>query len=230
MKKIIVLLITGIALTGIAHADTLANWDFDDHADTIYDDDTQDNQDLTTYAVGGYTLATANVRHSDNTKLRDGASSDDVMIAIGWNDATNLATAITVGNYYKITFAPAADEIMNLTQLALLVSGYGPDSDLNEEATAVLTDSSNNLLDSTTLASPNATAYGSLTADLTGGAFDGLTNAEFRLYFYSSGTTELVYSDKFGIGNVSQVDAASDIDLQGTLGLGAQRGTLYEMK
>ncbi len=211
MKKVLITLIALLAITGTASAALIAGWDFDGI------DDASDHLGLglTPYTANDTidgNLTTATVHHSVPGDLR---SSDDNYNAIDWEEASNLAGAITYGNYYKLNLTAASGYEMNLDSLSIMLDAAAS-IDADQSFGWAITDSSNNSL-ATGLLGDNGNFLA--TIDLTGGTFDGLSSTEFRVYAWDSGVGAAALSnpDKFGLGKASTNigDGVMDIAFSG---------------
>ncbi len=217
MKKKTLLLMTGIVLSGIAHAASLASWDF-------YNEN-----------IGAVATIVA-----DSTVLDTASATAGTPQANGsgqglWKtrevDDADLASAITSGAGFTLNFTAQEGVIMNLTQLKVVLDSDGT---AGPSDVSILFDADGNGFDPSDSIWATATMVPSgitATIDLSvlGAAYEGLNTATFRVVAWGAGSA---YNSLF-IGSDSNHDATNldpVIELQGTTDSAGQRGTLFVVK
>jgi len=187
MKKVFWTMVVLGVMVAPAAADTIASWNMDGASKSDRDDPAFAANDS---LLAGMTSAL--LHHSDPDELRSG---DDAYSAIDWDDTTDLAGAITKGNYYKVNL-DAGSNTMDFEEIRFYVENSSNPTTGKVYGWAI-TDSSDNQLATGTVAGYTQTY---VTADLTSGAYDGQT-AEFRLYAWDAGSGELTNGDRLWIGD-----------------------------
>lgn len=207
-----------IALVAAAQAgsETLALWNFDNHDDAWYDDDTVTVQELTATAE----MSTAEVTHSNPQVLADGAYWNDTIGSTYWYESS-LADAIAAGNYYSLTFETETGKLMNLDSLKLVLDVNGGGN--YAIFTSVDGFSEGNEVSSGTISSSGVVEI----LDLSGAQYDSLSSLEVRVIAYGLDGNAW---QRFTIGNIGTTDGVNDIELQGDIIAEAQQGSLFIIK
>ncbi len=218
MKNGIVLLITGIVLSGIAHADTLASWDF-------YD-----------VNIGAVASVAADTTVLDTASAAAGTpqanSTGKGIYKTREVDDADLASAITSGAGFTLSFTAQDGEIMDLTQLKVLLDRDGSSGPSNA---AILFDADADGFDSddsiwTSAITDNIGVTATIDLSALGAAYEGLSTATFRVVPWGAAG---VYNSLF-LGNNANLTPNTNldpvVDLQGTLDSVAQGGTLIQLK
>jgi len=215
-KKTILLLMTGIALTGIAHAASLASWNWYDVNIGAVASVAADTTVLDTASVAAGTPQ-ANSTGKGFYKTRE-------------CDDADLASAITSGAGFTLNFTAQEGNIMNLTQLKVVLDTPSTANSPND--VAILFDANENGFDAADAIWSTSTltiAGETATIDLSalGAAYQGLNAATFRIVAWGAAS---VYDSLFlgDAGNNASLDPV--IELQGTTDSAGQRGTLFVVK
>jgi len=203
MKKIIALLIAGIALSGIVHAETLLGWDLD--ARTVTDDapSTANASDILagTLSSGAGTLVVDRV--NGLATLRIGAS-------------TTIGEAIANDTYWKTTVTATSGFAFTPSTFVAIFQ-----QNASEGTVIELRSSADNFatpLGSTAL---DANIDTPISYDLSSTLSGSYETLEFRLYFYNAGNPD-EYSTLY-MGKIGITDGATDFGFAGTTSALGQR-------
>ncbi len=223
MKKGIALFIAGfIALTGIAQAETLALWDgWENNMAGL----------ASTNASTLFTGVNSGLLDRVNTPVHNGDTYNDVF---GSSDQEiGLAAALATPEYFRIVVDVTEGQIMNLTSLDLLLQSTVLADGAEKEQRITVFSSVGGWASGDELATYSflngATENQSVSLDLTGGNYNGLTSIEFRVVGYRVNDSSNMWN-AYAIGNLYGTAANQNIVLSGTVGSAGQRGTLFVVK
>jgi len=221
MKNAWLLILVLLFCCASAQAETLAEWDF---FGVVFlkgqGPVAADSQDAS--------LTGASLSHSTVASDVKGATS--AYKAVNWEEATDMASSITRGQYFTINFETVSGTALDLTSIEIMLKesvsagetiGYGITSD-------VLGHTVSDALTTGTL-SNDEEVY--LDLDLSGGTYDNLISIEFRIYGWDA-ASGMSNGDGLFIGDAfsGADDGVADIKLSGTLSSSAQLGTLFTIK
>ncbi len=221
MKKGIVLLITGIVLSGIAQAETLALWDG-------WENNMTTSPQAPTALFAGVNSGTLGLNNL--SPYTGGAYTD--MFAVGGQE---VGLAATIANNEYMTIVVDLDEgmIMNLTSLNLWLESTVLADGAEKEQRIVVFSSVDGWTSGDEIATYSflngATEKQQVSIDLTGGSYDGLSTVEFRLMGYRVNDSSNMWN-AWGIGHVGGVAADQNIVLNGIVDSVAQGGTMFQLK
>jgi len=221
MKTTCLLILVSLFCCVAAQAETLAEWNFDG-IDTA---STQNDPPYPANITINAGLTNATVHHSQPGMIRN---TQDAYRARDWDEASNVASAITLGRYFTVQFNAEEGSGMNLTNFTVYVDeAAGSGDELGYAVTSgVLGHDAAQLLASGTLADGDPLEMVSI--DLSGGTYDGLSDIEFRIYAWN--ITGVIAPEAFTIGNSSKTDGIADIQLSGMISSSAQLGTRFIIK
>lgn len=220
MRNFMYLLAVTVLVSGIAQAENLAVWEFDDRAPS-------GPKTATNAQVMAANIDTAVLSHTTLDNLRSSAYHDDWYNSAAWGGPSTLAAALSSGDYYIITVTPQDGLIMNLTNLFINICVEGLAT--GESCEVAIFSSAEGFTEGDEIATTtpaNGDRYKALSIDLSPATHSGLTSVVFRAYCYGIPSDY----DRFGIGFVALVDGANDLVVSGTTDSAAQRGTLFLVK
>ncbi len=220
MKKKIILLMTGIVLSGIAHAETLALWDG-------WENNITTTPQAPTALFAGVNSGTLDL---NNLTPQAGGTYTDMFSTNG--QEVGLAATLSKNEYITIVVDLDEGMIMNLTSLNLWLESTVLADGAEKEQRIVVFSSVDGWTSGDEIATYsflNNAESQQVSIDLTGGSYDGLSTVEFRLMGYRVNDSSNMWNT-WGIGHIGGVAADQNIVLNGTVDSAGQRGTLFVVK